>query len=551
MRILVIGAVAAGTSAAAKARRNDDDAEIVIYELDQDISYSGCGLPYYIGGDIEDINQITPRDSEFFKKKYNIDILINHRVQALHTDSKTIEVKDLTSGEKFVDHYDKLVIATGAKAFVPEVEGSENNNVFSLRNVVNARHIKNFVDQSHPKKALIVGTGFIAFEMAESLTNDGIEVTLMARKDKIAPNLDTDMANILENELKEKGVKVITENSLKSISKGSVTLKDDSVLETDMILMATGVHPNVELAEKAGIELGFKNAIKVNTAMETSVKDIYACGDCIETYNLITKKPSYKPLGSTANKTGRIAGDAMTGGKLRYRGNLGTGIFKVFDLAVGSTGLSEKDAKEAGFDVEVAHLSKSDKPSYYGGKRMTIKAVADKITGRLLGVQIIGYAGVDKRIDVFATLITYGATVDEIFHLDLSYAPPFSTPKDPVHYTGMILDNSINTNRKLICGCEVDMMLENNEEIQIIDARNEEEYNEDHLKTAVNMPHSEIRGDLNELDKDKITITYCENGTAGNAAQNILLNHGFKNVRNMSGGHEFYCDCKCQDKNKK
>jgi NADPH-dependent 2,4-dienoyl-CoA reductase/sulfur reductase-like enzyme/rhodanese-related sulfurtransferase len=540
MRILVIGAVAAGTSAAAKARRNDDRVEIVIYEKDKDISYSGCGLPYYIGGEIEDIGELVPRDTVFFKKKYNIDVLTGYEVLSISPDTKELTIKNLHTDEVFKDKYDKLVVATGATPFVPNVKGINGDNVFFLRNVQSARNIKSFIDERKPQYAVIAGTGFIGFEMLENLMADGINVTIIEMQNKITPNLDEDMAAFLENALAKKNITILKNTSIVSIDREKVTLKDGKEVKSDMVIMATGVRPNVTLAKEAGIELGVTGAIKVNSRMETNIKDVYACGDCIETFSVVTGKSVYRPLGSTANKTGRIAGDVLTGGTLEYRGNLSTGIFKLFDMTIASTGLTEREALAEGYNIVICHNIKPDKPDYFHGKEMVVKAIADKKSERLLGVQIVGYEGVDKRIDVFATLITYGAKVDELFHLDLAYAPPFSTTKDPVHYTGMILDNAINKNRPIITAKEAGNLINRGEKVQVIDARVNKQYDESHVEVAVNMPHSSLREQLEALDKDVTTITYCNKGVTGNAAQNILINHGFKRVYNLSGGHKFY-----------
>ena len=540
MKIVVIGAVAAGTSAAAKARRNDDFAEIVIYEKDMDISYSGCGLPYYIGGEIEEIDELTPRNPAFFKKKYNIDILTGHEVLGIDSVKKTMSVKNLETNEIFEDKYDKLVMATGATPFIPNIPGIKNENVFFLRNVKSAKSIRNYIEINKPKSAIIAGTGFIGFEMLENLLEREIDVTIVERENKITPTLDEDMAKFLQTALIKKGIKIKTSTSIVNISENKVTFENGEEELADMVIMATGVRPNTSLAKESGIELGVTGAIKVNNQMETNVPDIYACGDCIETFSIITGKPVYRPLGSTANKTGRIAGDSLTGGKLQYRGNLSTGIFKLFDMTVATTGLNEKEAREEGYDVIVCHNIKPDKPSYFKGKEMVIKAIADKKTERILGVQIVGYEGVDKRVDVFATLITYGAKVDELFHLDLAYAPPFSTTKDPVHYTGMILDNALNRDREIITNKELKELINEGKEIQVVDARVNKQYEENHVENACNMPHGNLRNDLEKLDKNKITVTYCNKGVTGNAAQNILINYGFKKVYNLSGGHKLY-----------
>ncbi|PRR79228.1 FAD-dependent oxidoreductase [Clostridium vincentii] len=544
MRILVIGAVAAGTSAAAKARRNDDNAEIVIYERDKDISYSGCGLPYYIGGEIEDIGELTPRDPIFFKKKYNVDVFTGYEVLNINPDLKQITVKNLHTKEVFIDNYDKLIIATGAKPFIPNIEGVDKENVFFLRNVQSARNIRNYIERKKPKDAVIAGTGFIGFEMLENLMADGINVTIVEMQNKITPNLDEDMALFLENALLKKKINIIKNSTITKIDDETVTLNDNTVLKSDMVIMATGVRPNTELVREAGIEIGVTKAIKVNNKMQTNITDIYACGDCIETFSTITGKPVYRPLGSTANKTGRIAGDVVTGGALEYKGNLSTGIFKLFDMSIASTGLSEKEALEEGYEIQICHNIKPDKPSYFHGKEMVIKAIADKKTQKILGVQIVGYEGVDKRIDVFVTLITYGAKVDELFHLDLAYAPPFSTTKDPVHYTGMILDNALNHNRKIITSEELTKLVEKDEKIQIVDTRVSKQYDEAHVDNSENIPHSKLRKSMETLDRDCAVVTYCNKGVTGNATQNILINHGFKEVYNLSGGHKFYKESK-------
>jgi len=532
----MIGAVAAGTSAAAKARRNNEDAEIVIYEKDSDISYSGCGMPYYIGGVIENVEELTPRNTAFFKKKYNVDILTLHEVLAIHPDEKTLEIKRLSTGEIFIDTYDKLVLATGASSIIPPIKGTDKTNVFTLRNIKDMNKIKAFIEEHNPKSAAIIGTGFIGLEVGENLKRIGIDVTMLERLPQVTPGLDRDMAVYVQEHLHKNGISVLTGAVVQEITNQSVLLSSGKELIADMVLLSTGVRPNTELAKAAGIELGITGAIKVDEKMKTSRDDIYACGDCIEQIHLVTGKPVYRPLGSTANKTGRIAGDSLTGGDLAFRGILGTGIFKIFDLVVGQTGLSEREALELGFEVQVCHNIKPNKPEYMGGKEMVIKGIADKKDGRLLGVQIVGYEGVDKRLDVFVTAITFRAKVEDLFHLDLAYAPPFSTTKDPVMYTGMILDNAIRKGRPLMTQQELASLLQSDEKYMLIDAREVEQYKTSHINTAENLPQANLRGAIKQMDKDIIAVTYCNKGVTGNAAQNILINNGFKKVYNLSGG---------------
>lgn len=544
MRLIIIGAVAAGTSAAAKARRNDEDAEIIIYDKDSFISYSGCGMPYYIGGEVDEAEKLTPRDPAFFKSKYNVDIFIRHEVLSIDANSKTIEIQNLVTGETFIDEYDKLVLATGATSVIPPIEGIEEDYVFTLRNIGDMNKIKGFIHEASPKSAVIIGTGFIGLEVCENLKGLGIDVTLVERLFQVTPGLDPDMAVYVEEHLKKNGIEVLTGATATKIEKNRVILADGRELQADLVLLSAGVRPNTELAVKAGVELGITKGIKVNDTMMTNLIDVYACGDCIEQYHVVTGKQVYRPMGSTANKTGRIAGDVVTGGNLRFRGILGTGIFQIFGMAVALTGLSEREAKLEGYNVEVCHNIKPNKPEYMGGKEMVIKGIADRESGRLLGTQIVGYEGVDKRIDVFVTAITYQAKVEDLFHLDLAYAPPFSTTKDPVMYTGMILDNAINQGRKLITADILSEKRKAGEQIQIVDARVTAQYEKDHVETAVNMPHSKLREQLKDLDPKIMTVTYCNKGVTGNAAQNILINHGFKEVYNLSGGHKNYSKTK-------
>ena len=540
MKIIVIGAVAAGTSAAAKARRNSEDAEITIYERDNFISYSGCGMPYFLGGEVEKAEALTPRDPAFFKSKYNVEIKTRHEVLSIDAGNKSVSVKDLASGEVFTDHYDKLIIATGARAVTPPIPGREQAHVFTLRNINDMLRIESFLVEKKPRTAAIVGTGFIGLEMCESLTRLGISVTLLEKLPQVTPGLDSDMAVYVEEHLKKNNITVKTGVSITQITEDSVVLADGTTIPAELTLLSTGIRPNGELAASAGVTLGKSGAILVNERMETNLTDVYACGDCTEQFHVVTGQQVYRPLGSTANKTGRIAGDCATGGNLRYRGTLGTGIFRVLGLSVGQTGLSEREAREAGYDIVVNHNIKPDKPEYLGGEEMVIKAVADRATGRILGVQIVGRAGVDKRIDVFATAISFGAKAEDLFYLDLAYAPPFSTTKDPVMYTGMILENAIHGGRPLMTAQELLARQEAGEQVTVIDARVSAQYEKAHVEGANSIPHAEIRDAAELLDQDDVVVTYCNKGTTGNAVQNILINKGFRHVYNLSGGMKQY-----------
>ena len=547
-RIVIIGAVAAGTSAAAKARRNDETAEIIIYEMDEYISYSGCGLPYYIGGKVDQLETLTPRDPAFFKSKYNVDIKIRHQVLCIDSSAKVLNIRHLADGREFTDHYDVLIISTGATSIIPPIPGIDSPHVFTLRNPGDARSIRQFIDNQKPQTAAVIGSGFIGLEMVENLIHAGLNVTVIEKLPQVCPFVDPDIAPYLEQYLKKQKVQIITGHSAVSIGEKSVEIDNEVKIAADLVIMAVGVRPNVELARSAGVQLGVTGAIAVDIKMRTNLPDIYACGDCVEAYSIVDGKPIYRPLGSTANKMGRIAGDVITGGSLSFRGIAGTGIFKVFEMSVAACGLSEAQARTAGYDIVVSHNIKPDKPEYYGGREMVIKSIADRKNEKLLGVQIIGYEGVDKRIDVFVTAITAGLTASDLFHLDLAYAPPFSTTKDPVIYTGMILDNALNRGRELMTA---DTLREINPDmIQVIDARVTKQYETGHVDHALCMPHADLRERMKSLDKNRLVVTYCNKGTTGNAVQNILINHGFCKVYNLSGGNKQYQNSKKKIKGK-
>lgn len=443
MRVVIIGAVAAGTSAATEIRRNDKEAEIIIYDKDKYISYAGCGMPYYISNEFKNLNELIPRDPEFFKTKSNINIITGHEVLSINPQAKEVTVKNILTDKVFQNTYDKLVIATGATPGIPEIKGVDRKNVFLLRNINDMNKIKDFIEDESPKKAAIIGSGFIGMEMCESFKSLGMDVTLIARS-SVSKGIDNDMSVYIEDYLKEKGINVYTNTSTEEITEKGVITGDGSIVEADIILIAAGIRPNVELAKEAGVELGVTGAIKVDKYMRTNVTDIYSCGDCTEVYNCVTGKPVYRPLGSTANKTGTIAGSNISGRSEKFRGILGTGIYRIFDMTVGQTGLSEEEAKRQGYKVVVTIDKKTDKPEYMGGKPIIIKAVADKESGILLGAQAIGFDGVDKRLDVLVTVISLKAKAEDLIHLDLAYSPPYSIPRDPVYYTGIKLRAAIN-----------------------------------------------------------------------------------------------------------
>ncbi len=544
MKLVIIGSVAAGTSVAAKARRNNEDAQITIYDRDYDISYSGCGIPYYVGGEVESRDDLTPRDAAFFKKRYQLDVLTRHNVTAIDKDAQTLTVENLETGETFTDTYDRLVLATGASSIIPPIPGVDSDNVFPIRNIQNAEATRNFVDATNPKHATIIGAGFIGLEMAEQLKLRGVDVTVIERIPQVMPPLDKDMACRVEEHLEKNGIELLLgETVTELVGEGHVervVTESGKTIDTDLVILSVGVRPNTELAKSIGVTIGETGAIAINERMETNVENVYAAGDVAESFSLVTGKPIWRPLGSTANKMGRALGDLLTGGDLEHRGILGTGIFKVFGLAVAQTGLSEREARELGYDVEVLHNTKPDKPAYMGGKDLTIKAIGDQATRQLLGVQIVGFEGVDKRIDVFVTAMTFKAKVDDLFHLDLAYAPPFSTTKDPVMYTGMVLANSMDKAARLITPAELQKRIDAGEDMQVIDTRKAAQFEKACVDCAVNVPLGDLRTAAKDMDKDKPTVVYCNGGVTGNAAQNVLRNLGFTDVYNLSGGNKNY-----------
>ncbi len=553
-RIVIIGAVAAGTSAAAKARRNDEAAEITLYDRDAHISYSGCGLPYYIGGSVPTMEELVPRDAAFFKSKYNVDVRIRHEVLSVDPEARTLSVKNLSTGDMFTDRYDTLVLATGAVPVVPPISGARLDHVFVLRNPTHALAIRRHIVEKKPASAVVIGSGFIGMEMVENLVHAGLAVTLVEKLPDVCPFVDPDLSPYILEELVKNGVTVRTGLSAREI-RGSTRetrvaetiLEDGTSVPADLVILAVGARPETALARAMGVATGTSGAIAVDEHMRTNLPDVYACGDCAENRSIVDGRRFYRPLGSTANKTGRIAGDVITGGPLTHRGVAGTGIFRVFDLTVAATGLNEREARGTGRDVVVSHNIKPDKPVYFHGREMVVKTMADRADGTILGAQIVGYEGVDKRIDVLVTAMTAGLKAADLFHLDLAYAPPFSTTKDPIHYTGMILENAIGRGRGILTAGQLAEAVEG--AYTVIDTRIGSQFDAGHVPGAVNLPQEAVRDALDGMDREKPVVTYCNKGVTGNAVQNILLNRGFKRVFNLSGGFtQFKANCKATRK---
>jgi len=545
MKIIIIGSVAAGTSVAAKARRNTEDAEIVLYDKDMDVSYAVCGIPYAVGGEVENFDELTPRNAEWFKKRYDVDIHTSHEITQVDYDKKLVHGINLITKKSFTNNFDVLVLATGSVYNTPEIFVNRHfENVFQVKNISSGKSIKKFVDENEPKKAVVIGAGYIGLEMAEQLQRLGLEVSLLQRSKYPMSHLDRDMSSRIINEMKRKNIAFFPEETVRKVngdgSLKSIETAKGTIFSADIFVLATGVKPNTVLAKSMGIKLGITGAIEVNDKLETNFPNVYAVGDVAESFDRITRRTIYRPLASTANKMGRIAGDVITGGNLRHKGILGTGILRFFDLTIAQTGLTEKDALANNIAITTLYNIKPNKPDYMNGKEMVIKAIANKENGKILGAQIIGYDGVDKRIDVLATAISFGAAAEDLFHLDLAYAPPFSTTKDPIHYTGMALNNDINNDTPLMTPIELLRRIDSGEKLQIIDTRSRKQFETSKVEGAIHIPLAELRDRYEELDKECVTVTYCNKGVTGNAAQNILLNKGFKQVYNLSGGNKNY-----------
>ena len=449
MKTVIIGGVAGGATAAARIRRLDEHADIVVIERSGFVSYANCGLPYYIGDVIEDPEELTLQTPESFKRRFRIDVRVESEAVAVDTKNKKVTVKDISSGKTYDEDYDKLIISTGAKPFIPDLPGTDDKRIFSLRTVEDTFHIHDYVHTQEPKRAVVIGGGFIGLEMAENLKKMGLEVTILQRSDHLMKNLDYDMATLVHAKLRSEGITVRTgvdvagfEGDDKDIR---ILLNDDETLPADMVILSVGVTTETELAKDAGLKLGIKDAVVVNDKMETSVPDVYAVGDAVQKINMVTGKETLISLAGPANKQARVAADNICGIESSYKGSAASSVIKIFDMTVASTGLTEKDAKAAGYDCESVVLSPASHAGYYpGAKVMTMKVTFEKNTQKLLGAQIVGHEGTDKRIDVLATAICLGATADKLKDLDLAYAPPFSSAKDPVNMAGFMIDNIVS-----------------------------------------------------------------------------------------------------------
>lgn len=542
MKVVIVGGVAGGATAAARLRRLDEHAQITVFERSGYISYANCGLPYYIGGVIEDKEELTLQTPERMWDRFRIDMKVHHEVTDINTPQKTVTVHDLDTGKVYEEPYDKLILSPGAKPVMPNLPGIESEKIFTLRTVEDTLKIRAFVEDRKPKTAVMVGGGFIGLEAAENLCGLGVQVTVVQRPKQLLNIIDYDMAALVHNKLRSKGIDLKLGSDVIGFEEHEtlrVLLKDDEPISTDMVLMAIGVSPETGLAQKAGLELGIKGAIVVNDKMETSVPDIYAVGDAVQVKHTVTGKDAVISLAGPANKQGRIAADNICGLDRHYKGSMGSSVIKLFDMTAASTGLTEKAAKDAGIDYERVVLSPASHAGYYpGAKIMTMKVVYEKRTLKILGAQIIGYDGVDKRLDVIATAISAGVKADELMDLDLAYAPPYSSAKDPVNMAGFMIDNMTSGKVKQFHWDELDRLPRDGSVI-LLDTRTKGEYGRGHVDGFINIPLDDLRENLEKLDQSKPVYVMCQSGLRSYLACRILSGEGF-DCYNFSGGYRFY-----------
>ena len=543
MKVVIVGGVAGGATAAARIRRLDEQAQIVVFERSGYVSYANCGLPYYIGGVITDPEELTLQSPEGFWERFRIDVRVRHEVTAIHPERRTVTVQRLETGETFEEPYDELILSPGARPTLPPLPGLDLERLFTLRTVEDTFAIRSFIDRTHPKSVVLAGGGFIGMELAENLRELGMEVTIVQRPRQLLSPLDEDMAAFLHAQMRKHGVQLLLGRSVEGFeARGdqvAVRLKGESPLVADMAILAIGVTPDTHLASQAGLELGQKGSIVVNDRMETSVPHIYAVGDAVQVRHFVTGQPALIALAGPANKQGRIAADNICGGDSRYQGSQGSSVIKVFDMTAAVTGINERTARQAGIDCGKIYLSPANHAGYYpGGSTMTMKVVFEQGTYRLLGAQIVGYDGVDKRIDVLATAIRAGMTGPQLQELDLAYAPPYASAKDPVNMAGYLMDNLSRGTLEQFFLEDLDQ-LPRDGSVTLLDTRTPREYSRGHVEGFVNLPLDELRDRLEELDRDKPVYVICQSGLRSYLACRILAQHGLR-CYNFSGGYRLY-----------
>jgi CoA-disulfide reductase len=540
-KIVIVGGVAGGATAAARLRRLSEEDEIVLVEKGEYISFANCGLPYYIGEVITNREALLVQTVEGMSKKFNLDIRNLSEVVEIHRDRKTVSIKKVEMGEVYEESYDKLILSPGARPIVPPLEGlPEAENVFTLRNVPDTDRIKAWVDETKPQEAVIIGGGFIGLEMAENLRHRGVHVTVVELGNQVMAPIDYEMASIVHRELQNSGVELYLNDGVKAFKDEgrSIVLQSGKELTSDLTILSIGVRPENELAVKAGLTLGDRGGMVVNPHLQTDDSDIYAIGDAIEVRDYVQGTTAMIPLAWPANRQGRLAADHINGKDAEYKGSLGTSVAKIFDLTVAATGNNEKMLKRLGIAYEAVHIHPNSNASYYpGGSQLSLKLLFQPETGEIFGVQAVGYKGVEKRIDVIATAIKGKLKVWDLADLELAYAPPYSSAKDPVNMAGYVAGNVVDGELSLVHHHEIDDIVKKGG--YLLDVREPEERESGFIMGSVNIPLGELRDRLNELPEQQHIYVNCQVGLRGYLATKILTNHGFE-ASNLSGGYKTY-----------
>ena len=537
MKIIIIGGVAGGMSAAARLRRLDEKSDIIVIEKSGYVSFANCGLPYYIGGVIKEKDSLLLETPSTLKEKFNLDVRVKSEAVSINREKKEIKIKNIETNDEYTESYDKLLISTGAKPFVPDIKGLEEAGYLTLRNIEDMEKISSCIDSDGYKNAVIIGGGFIGLETAENLKHKNINVTIIEKADQVMAPLDPEMASFIHGEIKRRNIALYLNSDITEISnsgkKKIIKLKSGEVVETDIIIASIGVVPDSELAKNAGLKMSSKGAVEVDEYLKTSDSDIYAAGDVIEIRNAITGQKALVPLAGPANKQGRTAADNILGREEKYTGTIGTSIMKFFNMTAASTGVNEKYLKKQHINYKSLFIIKADHAGYYpGASDIYFKILFEPETGKIFGAQAVGEKGADKKIDIIATAILGNISVYKLKDLETAYAPPFNSAKDIINYASYMAENIKRDGLETVSWNETD-------KIGLIDVRTEDEYNIDHIQGAVNMPLNTLRENMGKLDKNKEYIVYCKVGQRGYNAQRILVNNGYK-VKNLNGGFSIY-----------
>lgn len=535
MKVVIVGGVAGGAGTAARLRRNDETAEIIMLERGEYISYANCGLPYYIGGVITDRGALQLQTPERFKARFNVDVRVSSEVVSVDTATKTVTVKH--EGDAYEESYDKLVLSPGAGPLRPGIPGIEKNHVFTLRNIPDTYAIHEYVTACKPSACAVIGAGFIGLEMAENLAEQGVKVSVVEGAAHVMPPIDMDMAHEVHNYIRSKGIGLYLGRTCAAMDRGSVSLSDGTKIEADMVILSIGVRPDTAFLKGSGIELGSRGEILINEYLETSAEDVYALGDAVSVTHIVSKNKALIPLASPANKQGRIVGDNLCGRRVSYKGSQGTSVMKFFDMTVAVTGEKEESLLAQGRPCRKVITTSASQAGYYpGGTMMTVKTLFDPDSGLILGAQIVGGKGVDKRIDHFANGVRFKLTCYDLQEMELSYAPPFSSAKDPVNMAGYVIQNVVEGRMRPFFIEDIQKIPEN---AVRLDVRTHEEYEKGTIPGFINIPLDSLRERMGELDLDRDIYITCQIGLRGYIAQRILDQAGAR-TWNLSGGYRLY-----------